>query len=69
MSFVLSLQSELDKFLDTLDQRIDNLPSTVDNLSRKLVQVESCLVVTKTVNNELLKPVTSLEWSLHSPKQ
>ena len=40
-----------------------------DNLSSKLTQVESSLVVTKTVNNELLKRVTSLERGLHSQEQ
>ena len=40
MSLVLSLQSELDKLIDTLGQRIDNLTSTVENLSSKLAQVE-----------------------------
>ena len=52
-----------------LGQRIDNLISTADNLSSKLVQVESSLLVTKTVNNELLKRVTSLERGLHSQER
>ena len=52
-----------------LGQRIDNLISTADNLSSKLAQVESSLLVTKTVNNELLKRVTSLERGLHSQKR
>ena len=47
-----------------LGQCIDNRTSTVDNLSRKLVEGKSCLVVIKTVNNELLKRVTSLETDL-----
>ena len=50
-------------------QRIDNLTSIVDNHSSKLVQVESSLVVTKTVNNELLRRVTSLERGIHSQEQ
>ena len=66
---VLRFQNEHDKFIDTLGQRIDNLTSTVDNLLCKLTQVESSLVVTKTVNNELLKPVTLLERRLHSQEQ
>ena len=69
ISFVLSLQNELDKFIDTLGQRIDNLTSTVDNLLRKLTEVDSCLVTTKTVKNKLLKRVISIEWSLLSHKQ
>ena len=52
-----------------LGQRIDNLISTADNLSSKLAQVESSLLVTKTVNNELLKRVTSLERGLHSQER
>ena len=69
ISLVLRLQSEPEKYIDTLGQRIDNLTSTVDNLPSKLAQVESSLVVTKTVNNELLKRVTSLERGLHSQEQ
>ena len=69
ISLVLSLQRDCDKVIDTLGQRIDNLISTVDNLLSKLAQVELSLVVTKTVNNELLKCVTSLERSLHSQEQ
>ena len=69
ISLVLRFQSERDKFIDTLGQRINNLTSTVDNLLCKLTQVESSLVVTKTVNNELLKPVTLLERLLHSQEQ
>ena len=45
------MQSERDKFIDTLGQRIENLTSTVDNLWSKLAQVESSLIVTKAVNN------------------
>ena len=68
-SLVLSWQSDNDKSTDTLGQHIDNLTSTVDNLSSKLAHVESSLLVTKTVNNELLKCVTSLERGLHSQEQ
>ena len=41
ISLVLGLQSERDKFIDTLGHCIDNLISTVNNLSSKLAQVES----------------------------
>ena len=58
ISLVLSLQNDRDKVIDTLGQRIDNLTSTVGNLSSKLAQVESSLVVTETVNKELLKRIT-----------
>ena len=34
VNFVLSLQGELSKFIDTLDQHIDNVTSTVENLSK-----------------------------------
>ena len=34
VNFVLSLQGELGKFIDTLDQRIDNVTSTAENLSK-----------------------------------
>ena len=58
ISLVLSLQNDRDEVIDTLGQRIDNLTSTVGNLSSKLAQVESSLVVTETVNKELLKCIT-----------
>ena len=60
ISLVLSLQSDCDKAIDTLGQRIDNLISTADNLLSKLAQVELSLVVTKTVNNELLNALLHL---------
>ena len=41
ISLALGLQSERDKFIDTLGHCIDNLISTVNNLSSKLAQVES----------------------------
>ena len=44
ISLVLSLQSERDKFIDTLGHCIDNLISAVNNLSSKLAQVESSWV-------------------------
>ena len=52
-----------------LGQRIDNLTSTFDNHSSLLAQVESSLVVTKTVNTELLKHVTPLGRGLYSQEQ
>ena len=69
ISLVLSRQSDNDKVIDTLGQHIDNFTSTVDNLSSKLAHVGSSLLVTKTVNNESLKCVTSLESGLHSQEQ
>ena len=55
VNLVLNLQNERGKFIDTFDQHINNPTSTADNLTSKLVQVESSLVVTKTVHSELLK--------------
>ena len=69
ISLVLNLQSERDKFIDMLGHCRDKLTSTVDNLWSKLAQVESSLVVTKTVNNELVKCVTSLARGLRSQEQ
>ena len=51
ISLVLSLQSERDKFIDTLGHCIDNLISTVDNLSNKLTQVESSSVSGRDQNS------------------
>ena len=51
ISLVLSLQSERDKFIDTLGHCIDNLISTVDNLSNKLAQVESSSVSGRDQNS------------------
>ena len=55
VNLVLNLQNECGKFIDTFDQHI-NIPTSIAvNLTSKLVQVESSLVVTKTVHCELLK--------------
>ena len=69
INLVLSLQSEHDRYTDTLGQRIDKVNSTVNNLSRKLAQVASSLVVTKAVSNELLKRATLLERALNRQEQ
>ena len=50
-------------------ERLDTLFNTVDNLSSKLDLVESSLVVTKTVNDNLLNRITTLERSLHAQEQ
>ena len=55
VNLVLNLQNERGKFIDIFDQHINNPTSIADNLTSKLVQVESSLVVTKTVHSELLK--------------
>ena len=66
---VLNLQNEQDKFLGKFCKRLDTLSNTVDNLSSKLDLVESSLVVTKTVNENLLNHITRLEISLHAQEQ
>ena len=55
------MQSERDKFIDTLGLRNGNLISTVDNLSSKVAQAESSLVVTETITSKPLKCFISLE--------
>ena len=50
-------------------ERLDTLSNTVDNLSSKLDLVESSLVVTKTVNDNLLNLITTLARSLHAQEQ
>ena len=47
----------MEKFCECLD----TLSNTVDNLSSKLDLVESSLVVTKTVNDNLLNHITTLK--------
>ena len=42
-------------------ERLDTLSNTVDNLSSKLDLVESSLVVTKPVKDNLLNRITTLE--------
>ena len=50
-------------------ERLDTLSNTVDNLSSKLDLVESSLVVTKTVIDNLLNRTKTLERSLHAQEQ
>ena len=50
-------------------ERLDTLSNTVDNLSSKLDLVESSLVVTKTVIDNLLNRIKTLERSLHAQEQ
>ena len=47
-------------------ERLDTLSNTVDNLSSKLDLVESSLVVTKAVKDNLLNRITTLERSVHA---
>ena len=69
IAFVLNLQNDRQKLMEKFCDRLDTLSNTVDNLSRKLDLVESSLVVTKTVNDNLLNRITTLERSLHAQKQ
>ena len=55
--------------MEKICERLDTLSNTVDNLSGKLDLVESTLVVTKTVNDNLLNRITTLERSLHAQEQ
>ena len=48
---------------------LGTLYNTVDNVSSKQDLVESSLVVTKTVNDNLLNRITMLERSLHAQEQ
>ena len=70
IALVLNLQNEWDKFMEKFCERLDALSDTVDNLTSKLDLVESCLVMmTKTVNDNLLNHITTFERSLHAQEQ
>ena len=65
-----NLQNERGKFMEKLCERLDALSNTVDNLTSKLDLVESSLVImTKTINDNLLNCITMLERSLHTQEQ
>ena len=69
IALVLNLQNERDKFMEKFCERLDTLSNTVNNLSSKLDLVESSLVVTKTVIDNLLSRTKTLERSLHAQEQ
>ena len=69
IAFVLNLQNDREKLMEKFCDRLDTLSNTVDNLWRKLDLVESSLVVTKTVNDNLLNRITKLERSLYAQEQ
>ena len=69
IALVLNLQNERDKFMEKFCKHLDTLSNTVDNLSSKLHLIESSLVVTKTVNDNLLDHITTLKRSLHAQEQ
>ena len=66
IALVLNLQNERDKFMEKFCERLDTLSNTVDNLSSKLDLVGSSLIVSKTVNDNLLNCITTLERRLHA---
>ena len=66
IALILNLQNERDKLMETFCKRLHTLSNTVDNLSSKLDPVESSLVLTKSVNDNLLNCITTLERSLHA---
>ena len=70
IALILNLQNERGKFMEKLCERLDALSNTVDNLTSKLDLVESSLVImTKTINDNLLNRITMLERSLHTQGQ
>ena len=69
IALVLNLRNERDKFREKFCEHLDTLSNTVDNLSSKLNLVESSLVVTKNVNDNLLNRITTLERSLLAQEQ
>ena len=69
IALVLNLRNERNKFMEKFCERLDTLSNTVDNLSSKLDLVKSSLVVTKTVNDNILNRITRLERSLHAQEQ
>ena len=66
IALVLNLQNEQDRLMEKFCQRLDTLSNTVDNLSSKLDLVESSLVETKTVIDNLLNRIATLERGLHA---
>ena len=69
IALVLNLQNERKKLMEKFRERLDILSSTIDNLSSKLDLVESSLVVTKSINDNLSNRITTLERSLHAQEQ
>ena len=69
IALVLNLQNERDRLMENFCERLDTLSNTVDNLSSKPDLVESSLVVTKTVIDNLLNRTKTLERSLHAQEQ
>ena len=69
IALVLNLQNERKKLMEKFRERLDILSNTIDNLSSKLDLVESSLVVTKSINDNLSNRITTLERSLHAQEQ
>ena len=68
IALVLNLQNDQEKLMEKFCDHLDTLSNTVDSLPSKLDLVES-LVVTKTVNDNLLNCITTLKRSLHAQEQ
>ena len=49
IALVLNLENDQEKSMEQLCKCLDNLSNTVDSLSSKLNQIESFLIVNKTV--------------------
>ena len=69
IALVLNLQNDREKLMEKFCERLDTLSNTVDNLSSKLGLVETSLVVTKAVKDNLLNCITAFEGSLHAQEQ
>ena len=69
IALVLNSQNDWEKLMEKFCKRLDTLSNTIHNLSSKLDLVESSLIVTKTVNDNLLNRITTLKRSLHAQKR
>ena len=67
----INLQNDREKLMKKSCERLDTISNIDDNLSSKLDLVKSSLIVTKTVNDNLLNLncITTLERSLHDQEQ
>ena len=65
---VLHLQNNREKLMEKFCKRLDTLSNTVDILSSTLDQFELSLIATRTVNDNLLNRIISLERSIHTQK-
>ena len=68
-ALILNLQNQREKLTEKFCDRLDTLSNTDENVPSKLDLVDSSLVVTKIVNNNLLNRIATLERSLHVQEQ